>query len=108
MLKCTKVITMDTKLHILHGSALTLRGVRWLVTEQSVSEPQIGRPVIKFHGLNTRGILTAAAEKYSGVFEILNALKSSTEPRGKVAKILEGLHYSNGGADDADLDEDGV
>lgn len=103
-LLCNEVITIDVELHIRHGSALTLRGVRWLVTDQAVGEPLLGRPVLEFLGLNTRDILAAAAEKHSGAVDIPEYLKAT--PEGKVARILDGVYHSEGGADDADLDED--
>lgn len=67
----TMVSNVDTELHILRGSALTLRVIRWLVPDQTVSEPSLGRPVLEFLGLNTRDILAAAAEKHSGVGKCL-------------------------------------
>lgn len=102
---CTKVLTIDTELHIRHGSALTLRRVRWLVTDQTVGELLLGRPVLKKLGLNTRDILAAAAEKHSGVVDLYDVLYSKPEPKGKVSRILEGFYHSHGGADDADLDD---
>lgn len=67
IITCKKVATVDVELHIRHGSALILRGVRWLVTDRTLGEPLLGRPVLEFLGLNTREILAAAAEKYSGL-----------------------------------------
>lgn len=103
---CIKVLTVDTELHIRHGPALTLRGVRWLITDQTVGEPLLGRPVLEFLGLNTRDILAAAAEKYSGVVDIPDILDAIPEPKGKVSRILEGVYHADGGVDDDDLDED--
>lgn len=40
---CHKIVTVDTELHIRHGSALVLRGVRWLITDQAVGEPLFDR-----------------------------------------------------------------
>lgn len=96
---------MNTELHIRHGTALTLRNVRWLVTDQTVGEPLLGRPVLEELGLNTRNTLAAAAEKYSGVVDMHGILYNKQEPKGKVAHILEGVYQYEGGADDADLDD---
>ena len=106
-LTCKQVVTVDTELHIRHGSALTLRGVRWLVTNQAVGDPLLGRPILEALGLNTRDILAAAAEKHAGVVDVaaLFGAGSYHKPRGKVARILEGVYHADGGADDADLDE---
>ncbi len=38
-LVCTQALILDAELHILHGIALTLRGVRCLVTDRTVGEP---------------------------------------------------------------------
>jgi len=86
---------------------VTLRGVRWLVTEQAVGDPLLGRPVLEVLGLNTRNILAAAAEKYSGTVDVA-ALLDETDAAAqvsKVSRILEGVFHADGGADDADLDE---
>lgn len=104
-LTCKKAVTVDTELHIRHGTALTLRGVRWLVTDQLVGDPILGRPVLEILGLNTRDILAAAAEKHCGIIDIAQILDAKTEPQGKVARILEGVFHADGGADDADLHE---
>lgn len=45
-LTCTKTTTMDVELHIRHGTALILRGVQWLITDQAVGEPLLGRPLL--------------------------------------------------------------
>lgn len=85
--------------------ALHLRYVVFagLVTDQAVGEPLLGRPVLEFLELNTRDILAAAAEKHSGVVDITEYFNAT--PKGKVARILDGVYHSEGGADDADLDE---
>ena len=107
-LTCKQIVTVDTELHIRHGSALTLRGVRWLVTDQTVGDPLMGRPLLEVLGLNTRDILAAAAEKHSGAVDVSTLFATAPEhsPSGKVARILEGVYHADGGADDADLDED--
>ena len=105
---CDQVVTVDTELHIRHGSALVLRGVRWLVTDQAVGDPLLGRPLLEALGLNTRDILAAAAERHSGVVDVSTFFGTGSDhsPSGKVARILEGVFHADGGADDADLDED--
>jgi len=104
---CDKAVVIDTELHIRHGSALILRGVRWLVTNQSVGEPLLGRPLLEALGLNTREILSAAAEKHSGVVDVSALMEyDSKPPTGRVARILEGVYHATGGVDDTDLDEE--
>lgn len=105
-LTCSKIVTVDTKLHIRHGTALTLRGVRWLVTDQAVGDPLLGRPVLEALGLNTRNILAAAAEKHSGEVSVSALFSSETSSCGEVSRILEGVLLADGRGDDADLDDD--
>ena len=107
-LTCRQVVTADTELHIRHGSALILRGVRWLVTDQAVGDPLLGRPLLEALGPNTRDILAAAAEKHAGVVDVsaLVGTDPANAPSGRVARILEGVYHADGGADDADLDEE--
>ncbi len=69
-LVCTRALVSDAELHIRHGTAVTLRGVRWLVTDQTVLEPLFGRPLLEALGLNTRNILAASAEKHSGAVDV--------------------------------------
>ena len=101
-----QVVTVDTELYIRHGTALTLRGMKWLVTDQTVGDPLLGRPVLEALGLNTRNILAAAAVKQSGEVDVPSLFDSTPTPSGKVARILEGVFHANGGADDADLNEE--
>lgn len=102
---CKKVMTVDTEVHIRHGSAPALRRVPWLLTDHTFGEPLLGRPVIGALGLDTHEILTEAAEKYYGVVKVFELLKSKRAAEGKVARLLDGVLNSDGGADDADLDE---
>ena len=107
-LTCRQVVTADTELHIRHGSALILRGVRWLVTDQAVGDPLLGRPLLEALGPNTRDILAAAAEKHAGVVDVsaLVGTDPANAPSGRVARILEGVYHADGAADDADLEEE--
>lgn len=71
-LTCSQVVTVDAELHIRHGSALALLGVRWLVTKQAVGEPLLGRPFLESLVLNTRDIPPAGS--MSRVFSPSSAL----------------------------------
>lgn len=103
-----QAMVVDVELQIRHGSALKLRGVRWLVTDQSEGEPLLGRPVLESLGLETRDILAAAAQRFTGEVDMTNLLPPPSATRGAVARLLEGVFYSDGGADETDLsDEDG-
>lgn len=97
---CSKVATVDTELHVWHWTALILRMVRWLVTNQMVGEPLLGRPVLEELDLNTRIILAVAADKHSGIADVSSLLEEDrTPPTGRVARILEGVYHPEGGAD---------
>lgn len=80
-LTCNKAVTLDTELHIRHGSAPTLRGVRWLVTTQSVGDSLLGRLILEALGVNTRSILEAAAERHANLFVVSNlyGMENSTK-----------------------------
>lgn len=101
-LVCSKVIIVDTEFQIRHGTALPLRDVRWLVTAQAVGDPLLGRPILEALVLDTRNI----PEKYSGSVDIADPLSTKENPTGLIARILDGVFHADGGAEDADLDED--
>ena len=103
-LVCTRALVVDAELHIRHRTALVLRGVRWLVTDQAVGEPLLGRPLLEALGLNARSILAAAAEKHSGVVD-MSTLFGTDPEEGRISRVLEGVYHADGGADDADLDD---
>lgn len=47
-------VVIDTEMKIRRGPALILHGVRWIVTDQSIEETLLGRPVLEVIGHNTR------------------------------------------------------
>ena len=108
VLTCKQAATVDTELHIRHGAALMLRGMRWLVTDQKCDEPLIGRPVLESLGLNTEEILAAAAERHGGEVDMSNLFPetSNHDGPGRVSRVFEGVYHVDGGADDADLEVD--
>ena len=87
MIKSENIFTVDTELHIRHGSSLTLRGVLWLVTDQTVGQSLLRRPVLDFLRLDTREILAAAADRYSGAAYIPKIMDATPVPTGRVAKF---------------------
>ncbi len=105
-LVCTGSLVLDAELHIRHGTDLTLRGIRWIVTDQTVGEPLLGRPLIEALRLNTRNILAAAAEKHSGAVDVATLFGTNPEVSqdGRISRVLEGVYHAAGGPDDADLD----
>lgn len=105
---CSRAVTIDTDLLIRHGSALTERNMRWIVTNQIVDEPLLGRPLLEALGLNTREILAAAADKHHGQVDVSTLCQQyiDLQPDGRIARVLEGFFHADGGFDDSDLDED--
>lgn len=108
-LVCKKEAVIDTELHIRHGSSLLLRNVAWLVTNQQVETPLLGRPIQEALGLNTRELLEAAADRFAGGFDAERMLASLTKQGdGRVSRITEGVFHSEGGEqveDDAIMHE---
>lgn len=79
VLRCTRAITLDTQLHVKHGTSLEWRGLRWMVTDQKIREPLIRRPVLENLGLDYRGILTATAFSLNGVYNASRILEQGIE-----------------------------
>ncbi len=44
-LVCTSALVLDAEMLTRHGTALTLRGVSWIVTVQTVGEPLLRSPI---------------------------------------------------------------
>lgn len=63
---CSKEVFINVELQIPHGSALKLTNLKWLVAYQQAREPLLGRPVVDALGLNTRGLLAMAADRFDG------------------------------------------
>jgi len=106
-ISCDQAVTLDTQLHIRHGSALILRGLRWLVTSQAVGEPLLGRPVLEALGLDCHKVLAAAADRFGGTVDISTLVgNQATFSPGRIGRVLDGVFHADGGADDADLDDD--
>lgn len=108
-LTCDNAVSIDTELKIRHGAALVLRNLNWLVTEQPVAEPLIGRPLLEALGLNTRELLAAAADRFAGSIDAERLLGTFAERGdGRVSRIMEGVFHADGGEDDmADDDAQG-
>lgn len=106
-ISCNQAVTIDKQLHIHHGSAIILRGLIWLVIPQALGEPLLGRPVLEALGLDCHNVLTTAAERHGGNVDVSTLVGNQSDFRtGLIDRVLEGVLGSDGGADDADLDED--
>lgn len=94
---CAKAVSVDTGLHIRHGSALLIRSLEWLVTEQHVPEQLIGWPIQEALGSNTRELLAAAADRFAGsadVEKLLSATEDNTD--GRLSGLREGVNHGDG------------
>lgn len=65
-LMCTKTTCINTKLKTRHGSALVLRNLRWLITEQPLSDSLLGCPLLEALEQRTGAVLAAAADRFAG------------------------------------------
>lgn len=94
---------LDTELHIRHGSSLLLRNLVWLVTERYVTTPLLGRPILEALGINTRELLAAAADRFSGSVDADQMLATLDERGdGRVSRLMEGVFHSEGGEHEED------
>lgn len=104
---CDRTVTVDTQLHIRHGSALVLHRLRWFITPQSVGEPLLGRPLLEGLGLDCHKILGAAAERHGGSVDVSHLVGNQADHYpGRIGRIVDGVFHADGGADDADLDDE--
>lgn len=89
---CTHTITIDTVLRVHHGISLNLRSFRWIVTEQTVGEHLLGRPLLEELGLHARDILSAAADRYAGAVNVSALLNADAEHgEDRISRVLEGV-----------------
>lgn len=106
---CDRAVSVNTELHIRHGSSLMLRNLRWLLTPQKLAEPLLGRPLLEALGLNTRDLLAAAATRLAGTVDAASFPESLDEHGdGRVSRVLEGVFHEDGGAHDDETDEQAV
>jgi len=104
---CRRVATIDTELHIRHGTALMLRNLRWNITDQRVGEPLLGGPMLEALGLNTRNILAAAAAKYSGTVDVTALVGDDTHyGESRISRVMDGIFHEDDGEDQEDATGD--
>lgn len=95
---CKKEAVIDADLKIRHGSSLLLRNVSWLVTDQQVETPLLGRPIQEALGLNTRQLLESAADSFAGSFDAKQMLASLIRKGDdRVSRITKGISHFEGG-----------
>lgn len=89
---------MDVQLQVRHGSALPMKLITWLVTDQEVGDPVRRRPLFQVLGLEMKDFLLAATERFrsvvtEGKFHMAQAFNPT---KWKVAGIIEGVYQADG------------
>lgn len=113
---CDRLAVLTTELVIRHGKTLTLRHVPWYVTAQEMTEPLLGRPILKALGLGTKEMLAAACDRLNGYVDIDAMMTKQKKVDFKVARVLmSGIFHSDsavtdkvGAGNDDDLLEIGI
>lgn len=103
---CKGMVSMDTELHIRHGSSLRLRNLKWLVTEQRVFDPFMGLPVLEALGFNNPDLILATADQFGWsivTYRIIGSFKESGN--GGMSRVMEGVFHAEGG-EDVEKDQD--
>lgn len=91
-------VSFNKELHIRHGSALVLRNLNGLVTDQLVTDPLIRRPFLEVLGLEKRPPLAAATDMFSEAIGVEGRIGSFTEKGdGRVSRVMEGALHDDGG-----------
>ncbi|CAN8075453.1 unnamed protein product, partial [Agarophyton chilense] len=107
IIECTHAATIDTELHIRHGSALVLRNLRWLVTPQIVDEPLLSRPLLGALGFDCQKVMQAAADRFGGSVDVSSILGNKCDfGTSRIGRIIDGVYHADGGIEDADLNAD--
>lgn len=92
VISCIRAVSLDTQLHIRHGSAPVLRGFRWLVALSLVAEPLLGRPLLEALGSDCQKVLGAAADQHGGTAAVSAIVaKETTSSSERVGRILDGV-----------------
>lgn len=95
---CIRTACVDSALKIRRGPGLVLRNLRWLATEQALSDPLLGRPLLEAQRLNTRKLLAAAADRFADDIEAERLVsKLSGKGESRVSQVMEGVLYADGG-----------
>lgn len=82
-LVCLNEVLIDIELQIPHRIALKFCYVRLLVVEQLLSEPLLGRPILKSSGLSTREMLATVAYRLDETFDAERLVESVVQYRGE-------------------------
>ncbi|CAN8061403.1 unnamed protein product [Agarophyton chilense] len=109
IIECTHAATIDTELHIRHGSTLVLRNLRWLVTPQIVDEPLLSRRLLEALGFDCQKVMQAAADRFGGSVDVSSILGNKCDfGTSRIGCIIDGVYHADGGIENADLNADDV
>lgn len=98
---------MDVELYIRNGSPLKHRNVKWLFTNQEVSEPLLVCPFLKALGLTTCHLLTSTVDRYTGSVDAESVLGCFvTQGDGRLLCVMEGIFHEHG-SQNTDKDTEG-
>lgn len=85
-------------LRIRHASALVLRNLGWLNTEQPLPDPFLGRSLPEALELNNFKSLATAAENLVGSIEAESRKGTFAEKvSDRVSRVMEGVLFAYGG-----------
>lgn len=106
-MSCDRAVIVDTQLHIRHGSALMLLGLRWIAASQAVGESLLGRPFLKRLALDYQNVLATASDRLGGTMDVSYIVCDRSDfINARIGRVLDGVFHADGGTNDADLDED--
>ena len=108
--ECDRKVKINIKLHVRHGSSLTLRNVTWYVALKPLQQQLLGRKCLEALGMDAKQILTAACERHCGNVDI-SELVDEDNPNnsyGSVKKLGNscGFFHSTGPEADYESSED--
>lgn len=80
------------ELHTRHGLSHMIRNLKWLVTEQRMSDLLLGLPILEALCLNTRELLVAVADRFCGNKHAEKLLETMVGGHnGRTSPVMEGV-----------------
>lgn len=114
-INCNKKVTLDVQLRVRHGTRLILRNVDWFVSEQSITNCLLGRPLLDAIGCSNRTMIQAACDKHDGEINVADIMDETTPEVGtddaemSIAALLSGdIFHSAGGVEDDGMDDEDI
>ena len=91
-LTCSRVVTLNILTKIRHGTELSLRGIKWYVSDTPVGHCIISRHVLSALGLNNRILLEAACHRHNGIVDVPTVLKQDPTNQTKAEANGRSIH----------------